>query len=866
MKKFIVALLLVTPVLAQNHIITPPQINLTGNTGCQGFPCVNTGTLVMATDADRNMTAMETSALYIKFTSSVALTATRNLIAPLGRFPFSIQNATTGGQSIQIIGPTGLGVIIPNGQSVSVWNNGTDFIQVSGLIPNGLTTSPGGNITGAGTATFGTVAAGVAVLSGPSIQQSSTTSGTEGSPITSSDGTAGIQAQLNAVSVTHGGMVNLAPSAYQITTAPRISLPGTTLEGVFGYGLDSTCGGGCAPGTTGTKLIVSGTGTSGLMIGNTGTVSSRLGGVLVRNLYFSGSGYTGTQNGLVIDQGTDQTLLENINTDNVRIGMLITGASDSSTIKTSSHQEDGWGISIGATNNGTRLITLDGSILGQNAYGGIYLGNSSVQTTMTNIRTGSNSFDPGAANPYSLAYLGSIWMAGYQDTLVNSTVAYSGWGGSGQGGVNGVVADGVVVAETSAYVANNSFNNNTFGADIHVVGGAVDAVVGPNSFTEMANLNYLISSGTRTTVNINHLWESVCNLQSDTVINAPNGYMASCPIPVVDGVNYVWGSTAGTVTNSAGAEQQMIALFTPTTANSAHNVNTASAIMGLPIPTTTVYPAGYYAFSVNVKAAGYNYAAIELTTSSGTYWGFAKLAIGAGNCTAGTIDSGLTLNVSVLATETGSAGWCQIQGTVAGQAVTSIAVAPAPADNTRTFAGDGVSGIQIGQTFVPVNTPKGIGGFVKAINPQIDGPWMYLNPGPAGLKMGYFAGTPRLFAGFRTDSAGDIDISAGSSGGISFGYDNPTLYSWFGAGDVLSFQVKLTDLGLHGSSGNYFQKSDNTGASQPAAFDAAGNLTAGTSVPTKSGTPTAGAGVCWKTASVLGTCTAGTWPNCTTCN
>ena len=149
---------------AQDHVITSPQIPLTGNVGCQGFPCVNTGTLVMASDADRNMTAMETSAPYIKVTSSVALTATRNLIAPLGRFPFSIQNATTGGQSIQIIGPTGLGVTIPNGQSVSVWNNGTDFIQVSGLIPNGLATSPGGNISGAGTATFGDVSDSVSAL------------------------------------------------------------------------------------------------------------------------------------------------------------------------------------------------------------------------------------------------------------------------------------------------------------------------------------------------------------------------------------------------------------------------------------------------------------------------------------------------------------------------------------------------------------------------------------------------------------------------------------------------------------------------------------------------------------------------------
>ena len=35
---------------------------------------------------------------------------------------------------------------------------------------------------------------------------------------------------------------------------------------------------------------------------------------------------------------------------------------------------------------------------------------------------------------------------------------------------------------------------------------------------------------------------------------------------------------------------------------------------------------------------------------------------------------------------------------------------------------------------------------------------------------------------------------------------------------------------------------------------------------TSSTTPTVNAGVCWKTATTLGTCTAGTWPNCTTCN
>lgn len=143
-KTLIVAVLMAFPWLADAQIPTP-QINLSGNIGCQGFPCLNNGTLVMASDANRTMTALETSALYIKVTSSVSLTATRNLIAPAGRFPFTIENATTGGQSIQIIGVSGLGVTIANGTMVSVWNDGTDFLP-SGPPPSAGTVS---SVTGA---------------------------------------------------------------------------------------------------------------------------------------------------------------------------------------------------------------------------------------------------------------------------------------------------------------------------------------------------------------------------------------------------------------------------------------------------------------------------------------------------------------------------------------------------------------------------------------------------------------------------------------------------------------------------------------------------------------------------------------------
>ncbi len=75
------------------------------------------------------MTVQETSAFYLKVTSTVNLTATRNLIAPSGRFPFTIENATQGGQSIQIIGQSGVGVTIPNGATYVTWKDGTNFVQ-----------------------------------------------------------------------------------------------------------------------------------------------------------------------------------------------------------------------------------------------------------------------------------------------------------------------------------------------------------------------------------------------------------------------------------------------------------------------------------------------------------------------------------------------------------------------------------------------------------------------------------------------------------------------------------------------------------------------------------------------------------------
>lgn len=182
MKKLFWILLLSVPLAAQ---IPVPQLNLTGNIGCQGFPCVNSGTLVLASDSNHTMTAQESSAFYIKVTSTVSLTATRNLISPSGRFPFTIENATTGGQSIQIIGASGTGVTIPNGYTYAVWNDGTNYVQIGSQF-----TYPGAGIpnsTGSAWGTsYGTSGSGSVALTGSPTFTGTVSFATLSQPATSS--------------------------------------------------------------------------------------------------------------------------------------------------------------------------------------------------------------------------------------------------------------------------------------------------------------------------------------------------------------------------------------------------------------------------------------------------------------------------------------------------------------------------------------------------------------------------------------------------------------------------------------------------------------------------------------------------------
>lgn len=91
----------------------------------------------------------EARSMALNITSSVTLTATRNVICPSVSKLYVVRNATTGGQSIVIKTSAGSGVTIANGATNIVLCNGTDVVEtitVPSSIPSGVITMWSGSI------------------------------------------------------------------------------------------------------------------------------------------------------------------------------------------------------------------------------------------------------------------------------------------------------------------------------------------------------------------------------------------------------------------------------------------------------------------------------------------------------------------------------------------------------------------------------------------------------------------------------------------------------------------------------------------------------------------------------------------------
>lgn len=117
-----------------------PQIPVFGTLGAgTNAPLLNGGSFAIPTDANYTLGWPNTSCISCTITSTVSLTATRNVVMPPGYFIINACNYTSGGQSIQIIGSTGTGAAIPNGTcSWAKWD-GTNWVLSGGSGGGGAT-------------------------------------------------------------------------------------------------------------------------------------------------------------------------------------------------------------------------------------------------------------------------------------------------------------------------------------------------------------------------------------------------------------------------------------------------------------------------------------------------------------------------------------------------------------------------------------------------------------------------------------------------------------------------------------------------------------------------------------------------------
>lgn len=88
--------------------------------------------------------------LYLNVTSTVSLTATRDLIVPTINKTYVVENNTTGSQSIRIKTSAGTGITIPNGVKAFLYVDGTNVVGAFDYL-NSLTLGTPLPVTSGGT-------------------------------------------------------------------------------------------------------------------------------------------------------------------------------------------------------------------------------------------------------------------------------------------------------------------------------------------------------------------------------------------------------------------------------------------------------------------------------------------------------------------------------------------------------------------------------------------------------------------------------------------------------------------------------------------------------------------------------------------
>jgi hypothetical protein len=194
------------------------------------------------------------------------LTATRNLIAPLVEKTYVVQNNTTGSQSIQLIGSSGLGVTIPNGIAAYVYSDGINFYNaISGSVGNyrvngNLTVTGTTALTGATTIT-GALGGSTATFSGAISSVSPTFTGTP----TAITATAGTNTTQIATTAFVTGAITTATGALGTMSTQNANNVNITGGAISGLGTAiPVASGGTGRSTLTANNVVLGNGTSGV--------------------------------------------------------------------------------------------------------------------------------------------------------------------------------------------------------------------------------------------------------------------------------------------------------------------------------------------------------------------------------------------------------------------------------------------------------------------------------------------------------------------------------------------------------------------------------------------------------------------------
>ncbi|MFN9140393.1 MAG: hypothetical protein ACK5V8_04820 [Betaproteobacteria bacterium] len=85
----------------------------------------------MTADANITLTAAEARNQVLRFTSTVSLTTTRDVIVPLAPQIWTVSNETNGAQSLRFIGLSGTGITVANARRAIIFSDGTNLVRAT---------------------------------------------------------------------------------------------------------------------------------------------------------------------------------------------------------------------------------------------------------------------------------------------------------------------------------------------------------------------------------------------------------------------------------------------------------------------------------------------------------------------------------------------------------------------------------------------------------------------------------------------------------------------------------------------------------------------------------------------------------------